>query len=303
LSNNPTYCFLINCSSNSSKAESFFRNREDSLRSKLSGNSEFIYISREDSILDITKEKSGEFSHIVACGGDGTVNRVANGIVGTSAVLGVIPLGSGNDFAQNIGLYLDFDKDFQVLLQNNITCVDGVKTQWGYFFNTYGIGVDGLTNYYASKSLFKNGALKYFFAGLRSLSVSKPFLVEVRINGTGISTSKKAWMVAIANGKTEGGKYTISPDSVNNDGRLELVLVRDVSRIRLLTEFIKLSFGFSFKDDVVEIFRTNVGFQVHSDRQLKSHADGEQVGTGANEYSFTFHTAAVQVVSNKEILK
>lgn len=297
-----TYCFLINCSSNSSRAESIFRNREKNLRSKLSGKSEFIYISKEDSILDIAKEKSGQFSHIIACGGDGTVNRVANGIIGTSAVMGVIPLGSGNDFAQSIGLKLNFDEDFEILLQNNVTYVDGVKTEWGYFFNTYGIGVDGLTNYYASKSPFKNGGLKYFWAGLRSLSISKPFLAEIKMADTGIKISKKVWMIAIANGKTEGGKYTISPNSVNHDGELELVLVNDISRVRLLTEFIKLSFGYSFKENVVEILKPQVGFEIAIEHPVKAHADGEQVGSGADKFGFTFHKSAIPVVVNREKL-
>ncbi|MFD2532251.1 diacylglycerol/lipid kinase family protein [Gracilimonas halophila] len=235
-----TYCFIINCSSNSYRAESFFKERETVLRRELPGHSEFIYIQKGDSILEIAREKALVYSHIIACGGDGTVNRVANAIIGTQAVMGVIPLGSGNDFAQNIGLYLNFEKDLQVFLGDQRTSVDVIKTEWGYFLNTFGIGVDGLTNYYSNNSPFKHGGLKYFWAGLRALFESEPFTVSVKTGESGTVFEGNAWMAAIANGKTEGGRYEISPDSVNHDGEIELILVKKVSKSRLVYEFIKL---------------------------------------------------------------
>ena len=293
-----TYCFIINCSSNSYRAESFFKEREIILRRELPGHSEFIYIRKEDSILNIAREKASVFSHIIACGGDGTVNSVANALIGAQAVMGVIPLGSGNDFAQNIGLYLNFEKDLQVLLNDNRTPVDVIKTEWGYFLNTFGIGVDGLTNYYSNNSPFKNGGLKYFWAGLRALFESKPFTVAVKTGEKGTVFEGYAWMAAIANGKTEGGRYEISPDSVNNDGEIELILVKKVSKIRLVNEFIKLSFGYSFKESLVEVFKSEKGFDIQTNRFLKVHADGEQVVEKRNSFSFTIEKGALTVVTN-----
>lgn len=295
----PTYCFIINCSSNSYRAESFFKEREEFLRTKLPDHSEFIYIQKGDSILEIAGKKALVFSHIVACGGDGTVNRVANAILGTPAVLGVIPLGSGNDFAQNIGLHLNFEQDLRVLLEDNRTLIDAVKTNWGYFFNSYGIGVDGLTNYYSNNSPFQNGRLKYFWAGLRALFESKPFNVTINIGDTKQVYKRNTWMVAIANGKTEGGKYTISPNSVNHDGEVELILVNKVSKVRLIFEFLKLSFGYSFKESVVEVFKSGNGFEVYTESILKVHADGEQVENNRTSFSFSVQKGALQVVTNR----
>lgn len=293
-----TYCFIINCSSNSSRAESFFKSWEQEIQQKTPGYSEFIYIRKEDSILEIAKEKALSHSHIVACGGDGTVNRVANAIIGTPAVLGVIPLGSGNDFAQNIGLFLEFEKDLQVLLNDNRTFIDAVKTDWGYFLNTYGIGVDGLTNYYSSKSPFKNGRLKYFWAGLKALFESRPFKAEIKVAESEIIFKRNAWMVAVCNGKTEGGRYTISPRSLNDDKEVELILVENVSKLRLVYEFVKLSFGFSFNENIVEVFQSKKGFDILTDRILKVHADGEQVNNSSKSVSFFIKTKALPVVTN-----
>ncbi len=294
-----TYCFVINCSSNSYRAEAFFKKREKLLRQELPGHSEFIYIRKGDSILEIAREKASVFSHIVACGGDGTVNRVANAIIGSQAVMGVIPLGSGNDFAQNIGLPLNFEKNLQVLFEDNKTSVDAIKTEWGYFLNTFGIGVDGLTNYYSNNSPFKHGGLKYFWAGLRALFESKPFNVTLKIREPAQVIKRKAWMVTIANGKTEGGRYIISPNSLYNDGEVELILVKKVPKVRLITEFIKLSFGYSFKEDIVEVFKSRKEFDVQTESNLKVHADGEQVDNRGNSFSFSVQKGALQVVTNK----
>lgn len=295
-----TYCFIVNCSSNSSRAEEFVKQKEVQIRNVLPGLSEFIYIRKEDSIIDIAKSKASEFTHIVACGGDGTVNRVANALIDSSTVMGVIPLGSGNDFAQNIGLFLDFDKDLQILIENHTTAIDSIKTDWGYFINTFGIGVDGLTNYYSNNSPFKHGGLKYFWAGLKALLESKPFNVTVKYSDhTDKVISQNAWMIAIANGKTEGGRYKISPDSLNYDGIVELILVKKVSKFRLFIEFIKLSFGYSFKEDLVEICTSGKSFTVEVDAKLKAHADGEQVHIKENSMSFYIQKSALRVVTNK----
>lgn len=295
----PTYCFLINCSSNVSHAGVFFKRKEQELKRKLPG-SNFIYIQKEDSIPEIAKRESSIYSHIVACGGDGTVNKTANGIIGTSAILGVLPLGSGNDFAQNIGLTLDFDTDLKLLIRDHITNIDVIESGCGYFLNTFGIGVDGLTNYYAAKSRFNKGSLRYFSGGLRALWSSESFPVTVGdlSDYKGIK-EQKVWMVAIANGKTEGGKYTISPDSVNNDGQIELILVKDVSRMRLFIEFIKLSVGLSFNDDVVDIQSSTDGFQIDlKNSKIKAHADGEQQGLISGLNHFRLSKAALPVVTN-----
>lgn len=295
----PTYCFIINCSSNSNRSEIFFKEREEELRQQLPGKTEFIYVRKDESISNIAEEKATTYSHIVACGGDGTVNRVANALIDTSAVLGVIPLGSGNDFAQNIGLSLNFDEDIKILLENNVTPVDAIQTDWGYFINTFGIGIDGLTNYYSGKSSFKHGRLKYFWAGLRALFESKPFKVTISAWEMDNSIERTTWMVAIANGKTEGGKYKISPGSVNYDGEVELIIVNAVPKWRIFFEFIKLSLGYSFKESLVEVIKTEKEFEVKTKAILKIHADGEQVHTMNHTFPFSVHKAALKVVTNK----
>ncbi|MAL16402.1 MAG: hypothetical protein CL670_10505 [Balneola sp.] len=275
----PTYCFIINCASNSFKAASFLKSKERQI-AQIFGNPEFVYIQKDDSIVDIVREKANEFTHIIACGGDGTVNRVANGIMGSEAILGVLPLGSGNDFAQSIGLGNQFEENLSILKKGKTRPTDVIEIEKGFFVNTFGIGVDGLTNYYASKSRFKKGALKYFSGGLIALFKSTPFKADLSIDGSQIDLEAKCWMIAVANGKSEGGRYKISPESLNYDGKVEVIVVKAVQRIKLIIAFLKLSFGFEFNDTLVHRFSLQENCTIKTDDHLKCHADGEQVSPG-----------------------
>ncbi len=295
MSKKPSYCFIINCASNAFRAEAFFRNNEEELKVKFP-NTSFVYIKKDDSITEIVRERSVDHTHIVACGGDGTVNRVANGLIGSDCILGVIPLGSGNDFAQSIGLDGNFNRNVKVLIGEKTKRIDVISSDWGYFLNTFGIGVDGLTNYYASKSGLKSGFLRYFVGGLKALSISKPLRAEISISGRTEVIEQQVWMIAVANGKSEGGKYQISPSSVNSDGKVELIVVKAVSRLRLILEFLKLSFGFSFNKQIVDKYSFTDSVTISTEYPLKSHADGEQVPE-KNHHKFSVLPEALKVIT------
>ncbi|MAO64719.1 MAG: hypothetical protein CL666_06940 [Balneola sp.] len=295
MSRDSTYCFLINCASNSFRAEGFFKQREAELSSLFPG-ADFVYIRKDDSIEDIAKDKATAFNYIVACGGDGTVNKVANGLIGTDTVLGVIPLGSGNDFAQSISLNGEFEQAIQSLKTNSLKKIDVIESDQGYILNTFGIGVDGVTNYFASKSRFRSGFLRYFVGGLRALATSRPFGISLKISGKDIRLPQKIWMAALANGKNEGGRYTISPDSDHADGIFEIVVVNPISRIRLIFEFIKLSFGIPFRDDVVRIYTSDKSAFIKTDHPQKVHSDGEQI-TPFQSGKFEIVPGAITVIT------
>ena len=271
-----SYCFLINCASNAHRAGSFFKAKESFLSSRFPG-SEFIYIRENDSIQEIAAIKAQIFSHIVACGGDGTVSQVANGIIDTKAILGVIPLGSGNDFAQSIGLSGSFEQAIKVLSENSVSAIDAISTDARHVLNTFGIGVDGSTNYYAAKSSFKSGFIRYFIGGLKALIQSKPFSLQLKTDGKTVEVPQKVWMVTLANGKNEGGRYMVSPTSDHADGVVEIVVVNSVSRYSLIVEFIKLSLGIPFKNGVTNTFSAEKSIELEVNPSQRVHADGEQL--------------------------
>ena len=291
----PTYCFIINCASNSKKAESFFRSKESLMREAFP-NSTFVYVGKHDSIRDIVKDKSRSFSHIIACGGDGTVNQVVHGLYGTNCMFGVLPLGSGNDFAQSSGIPMEFSQSLNVLLSGKTKLVDLISYNNGFFINTCGIGLDGLTNFYASTSKYKSGFLKYFSSGLKALISADLFTISIVLPKFNSPIVRKVWMATIANGATEGGSYRISPSSQNDDGRAELILVNGISRFRLFIEFIKLSIGLPFGEHVVESFTFSRSVQIAVESPQKVHMDGENVVLQENPSVFEFHKGVINVL-------
>lgn len=106
-------------------------------------------------------------------------------------------------------------------------------------------------------------------------------------------------MVVTANGKTEGGRYTISPSSSNHDGELEIVVVKSVPRVRILLEFLKLSFGFSFKKSIIETYKVTEECKIETTYKVRAHSDGEQI-FGNKTYTFKLLTSALPVVTGKK---
>ena len=294
MSRKGSYCFIINCASNAHASEMIFKKYEPVIKSEFP-DSDLKYIRTGDCIKEFVEAHLDTYNHFVACGGDGTVNSVANALVDTEAVLGILPLGSGNDFAQNIGLFKNFEQDLKILKNNRIKQVDAILVNGEYMVNTCGTGVDGLTNYYASKSPFRWGFLKYFFGGLTALLKSCQFDITYNIDGKGSKAYQNIWMVTVANGKTEGGRYKISPNSDNSDGIADVIIVKGVSRILLIREFIKLSFGRSFDPEVMEIQSFQDTMELRNSIKLHTHLDGEQKGQ-LDRFEFSMNKGAIKVV-------
>lgn len=235
----------------------------------------FIYIDEDGSIRETANKAAREYEVIVACGGDGTIKETANALIHTNVILGVLPIGSGNDFAKSIGLSTDFRKNLEILRSCKTSGIDVIQYGEGqYFLNTMGFGLDGRTNYYAAILNKWTGKLRYFLGGIYAMIKADRFTYKCSTNKNHIEGS--SWMVVAANGAVEGGKYRISPDSCNSDGIFEIIIVKPISRLRLILEFLKLSMGFSFSKQVIYQVTTKE-CSLSLDQKLHIHADGEIV--------------------------
>ncbi|MBO6524364.1 MAG: diacylglycerol kinase family lipid kinase [Balneolaceae bacterium] len=229
-------------------------------------------VEPQDSIEKVVALKSEHFDVIVACGGDGTARKVAIGLKDSEALFGVLPIGTGNDFAKMLGLTSSFSENLDTLASLKTKKLDLIQFNDSYFINTLGLGFDGRTNLYASKLTFLKGTAKYVVAGLQSLITSKSFTSTIQINDE--TYSFNTVMTLIANGKWEGGRYFISPESVLNDGFFEIIIINDISKFRLAIEFIRLSFGHSLSDEIQSTFKANK-VTIRTSKPVLVHADGE----------------------------
>lgn len=289
------YTLLVNCRSNSSRAEEYIKASESLIYKKLP-DCEIKYISSPIELTTEAARSALSSSVVIACGGDGTAQSVARGVHCSNAVMGLIPVGSGNDFAKAIGLKprQSIEYYLEVILQHQLINIDIPVINGQVFINTTGIGFDGLTNYYASQFNFLKGMMKYTLSGLKAFFTAQP----VRIYGTVDESDfdQRVWLIAIANGAVEGGKYLISPKSLNSDGVLEMVVVPAYSRLKLGMAFILLSFGRSLSAEYSEVISfEKAEFKITDLHYI--HLDGEN-GASSNKYKIELSKDMLSVIGD-----
>ncbi|MBR9918744.1 hypothetical protein GYB29_13965 [bacterium] len=291
-----TYTLIVNCKSNSSRAEEYIRSSENLIYKKLS-NCKIKYISSPNQLLKEASLSAQDSSIVIACGGDGTAQSIARGVHCSNTLMGLIPVGSGNDFAKSIGLKTNQPVEYylDVILKQQVVSVDVPVINDQIFINTAGIGFDGLTNYYASVFKSLKGSVKYTFAGLKAFLNAKPLVVSGTIDGSHFD--RKVWLIAVANGAVEGGKYLISPNSINSDRLLELVIVPAYNRLKLGLAFILLSLGRAIPHTFSEVITfKEVSLKIAYSHFI--HLDGE-IGESSSDYEIKLKSECLNVLGIK----
>ncbi|MBA1334716.1 MAG: Transcription regulator [contains diacylglycerol kinase catalytic domain] [Firmicutes bacterium] len=191
---------------------------------------------------------------VVAVGGDGTVSEVVNGIPeNRDTVLGVLPVGTGNDFARTLKLPLELDEAVRILLGMNIIPCDLGVVNGRYFINVASVGLDSQVVIEANK-IKKSipGSVAYILGVFKAVNGYKPYDLEIQTEqGT---VSRQATLIAVANGSYYGGGMKIAPRARINDGLLDICLVRNMPRNRIIALFPLLFSGGHLKRPEVEYF-------------------------------------------------
>jgi len=185
--------------------------------------------------------ESGE-KDIIAMGGDGTVNEVLNGLYDPGAVnLGLIPCGSGNDFAAAVGIPATPEGALNVLLDCQPKYTDYMECSGVRGLNIIGTGIDIeiLKRCYRAKLL--KGSLNYFVSLVRALLKFDFYRFRTEFNNH--SKDHNALIVCICNGKRFGGGLRICPEALQDDGLLNVVMVEDVRKWMIPGALLKLLQG------------------------------------------------------------
>ncbi|MDA1329627.1 MAG: diacylglycerol kinase family lipid kinase [Chloroflexi bacterium] len=199
--------------------------------------------------MELAKQAAEEgYELVVAVGGDGTVHEVINGLMQVPAnkrpKFGVVPLGSGNDFAHILGMDEHPDQALKQILTGKTRPIDlgviedehGRKEYWN---NTMNIGFGGSVNIYSHNLPVVRGFLMYFVAVL--LTIIRHYdVLEMDIKTDQGSWKEDVMMFAVCNGPREGGGFQTAPEAVIDDGTLNYTAVKKVSRammFRLIPEF------------------------------------------------------------------
>lgn len=217
---------------------------------------------------------------VIVAGGDGSVHEAVNGVLraDTESSLGVIPTGTGNDFAKACDITLDWEQATRALADRLVTNAATRKIDVGrmndrYFANGAGIGFDAKVTRVARAFRWRVGDLVYLFAILRCLydGVATP---EISISSGDFSWRGPLTLANVSNGPWVGGMFHIAPTASNADGNLDLLIVAPVSRVRVLALLPKLMHGRHMSEaEITHIIAQSV--TVNSEMPLESHLDGE----------------------------
>ncbi len=232
-----------------------------------------------------SKAVRANFNRLILVGGDGLLNQGLNGLMtaGEGTVppdisLGVIPAGTGNDFAWSLGVPSDIRQAFEVIKKGQTRAVDIGQVNDRFFFNSVSFGPVAGINRTADK--LKNcyrllpEKLSYLLAALKELP-SGPASYQVAINGAKFKRSGPVALLAITNGPRYGAMFKINPRAEVDDGKLDLCLFRPLTRLKALAALVRAAKGTHGRMSEVEFERFSGCLTVSSRSFLPYEIDGE----------------------------
>ena len=230
---------------------------------------------------ELTKKALDDgFDFIVAAGGDGTVNEIARTMVHSNVVLGIIPLGSGNGLARDLGISMDTKKAIETIIAGNVITIDYCKANDYAFFCTCGVGFDANVSERFSEGK-KRGPISYVKSAITEYIKFRPDTYKITLDD-GSTIEEKAFLVTCANASQYGNNAYIAPNANIRDGKMDIVVLAplhpiDVGpiTIQLFTRQIANNNRVShFRSEKVTIKRTKPGPMhidgepLHSDKEI-----------------------------------
>lgn len=214
------------------------------------------------------------YDTIVSIGGDGMANEVANGMIGSDAVFGVIPCGDANDFPKMIGMpKVDPERACDIIREGFTRTIDVGVINGRYFLNVVGIGIDGeITEAKARIKHYLPGFIGYYYESLKALLTYAPKKVNIKIDGSSLDASVLS--LSIGNGRCCGGGFLFTPEAEIDDGILDVCLVRYMSRLRTVWDLPKVPKAEHIKLPYVSIYKGKE-ITAESGTLLTAHIDGE----------------------------
>ncbi|OSZ82753.1 hypothetical protein CAP35_05680 [Chitinophagaceae bacterium IBVUCB1] len=179
--------------------------------------------------IELAKLAAANGAHaVVAVGGDGSVNDVVNGLLGTDTALAIIPKGSGNGMARTMGIPLKEEQAIKLINKGNITLMDIGYANGQPFISNAGVAFDALISRKFAKSV-RRGFAMYSWLVTKYMWLYKAWKWNITVDGKDLST--KAFIITVANGRQFGYNFQIAPDANWTDGLFDVVIVKDFPRI------------------------------------------------------------------------
>lgn len=274
------YLFIANPTAGKGKTKNLLSSIHNYLEKK-KVNYQIIVTSKPGDIINIAKKNENDFDRIIVIGGDGTIHELINANVITKKTLGVLPTGSGNDFALTLGLKKNLYDDLDTLLNEKtleldigyceLTEFSGKKINF-LFANSLGIGFDAEVAYSAKSIKFLRGLVLYLFGVFKTLIKYNFRRLEIHYDNE--SLNEEVFMISIGNGKTAGGGFKLTPLANPIDAKLDVCIVKKLSKLKVLYLLPLAIFGKHLSNKTVRYFKTKE-LNITSNQPIYLHADGE----------------------------
>lgn len=221
-------------------------------------------------------------SAVVAIGGDGTVNEVVNGLVGTGVPLGVIPVGTANDFARQAGIPSDPDHAMDIILRQPARAMDLGEVNGRVFLNvsTGGVGAETTAETTAA-SKERLGSFAYALTGMKKLGGLRPR--RGWFSGPDFEYRGEWLLFAVGNGRSTGGGTAITPHASVTDGLLDVCIVEAVPRAEFARLTLLVRRGEHLGHPAVR-YAQLPELTVESSRSISVNVDGEPVNSRRLHY-------------------
>ncbi|MEJ7672994.1 MAG: YegS/Rv2252/BmrU family lipid kinase [Chitinophagaceae bacterium] len=184
----------------------------------------------------IDKIKNENFTDVVICGGDGTVNQIVSLLLGTDINIGIIPIGSGNGLALAAKITKNIDKSLQIIFTGKPTLIDGFFINDKFSCMLCGVGFDAQVAYDFSLQP-KRGLSTYLLQSLKNFIKATPYQFDITHDETTFST--EAYLISIANANQFGNNFTIAPKASLQDGLLDIIIVKKMNKIKVIWTILK----------------------------------------------------------------
>jgi len=222
------------------------------------------------------------FKKIVAAGGDGTINEVVNGLAGTNTTLGLLPIGTMNVFATELGLPVhDLELCWDIVRGESTRAIDLPKANQKFFVQLAGVGLDAQVVKETSSQLKRSfGPLSYVISAFQ-IAARKPPRLFIQSEDASIDEGS---FVLIGNGRLYGGPFPFFKHASLDDGLLDVIVFKRLGYLEIIKYLQDVVFSSEIRVPEVEYFQTR-RLRVESAEPVPVELDGELIGNCPVEFS------------------
>ncbi|NTU57455.1 MAG: YegS/Rv2252/BmrU family lipid kinase [Chlorobiaceae bacterium] len=252
---------------------------------------------------DIALSAARDGATLIACGGDGTLNEVVNAVAGMPVRIGVLPVGSANDFLKT---FQPSEKNHEEQIRGfagadsrkvDLGRVDFGKGDSRYFVNSIGIGFTGRIAWTVKATPWLRGELSYAYALVSVLLGYTSVKMHIKINTPdgSIELDEHVFAFSVSNGRVEGGKFRISPGADPYDGLLDVCILKAIPKWRVPGYVLKYLKGTQIHDPEV-IYCKALSLDIFMPESDVMHMDGEVIDRAGGAISILAVPLAVEML-------